>query len=56
MSERLCQCEDSAGSICGLPMTAEEEAQDGMCAVCADNVFGELSGDYDEWFHPSARS
>ena len=34
-----CQCQDSYGNACGREMTAEEEAQDGMCDACACNLW-----------------
>jgi hypothetical protein len=47
-----CQCQDSAGKVCNMPMSEEEHLQDGMCSYCADNVYEELFHDSEyHWEH-----
>jgi hypothetical protein len=49
---RRCECQDSSGAECNKTMTDAEFKQDGMCDVCASNVWAEFKegADY-EWFH-----
>jgi len=50
-----CECQDSAGHVCGKEMSKKEYRQDGMCQNCADNVWNEMtSTDHPEWFHESS--
>lgn len=48
----ICNCQDSAGDICGRVMTKEENDQDGMCGHCADSVWNEMTNNaLSEWKH-----
>ena len=41
--ERKCHCQDSTGAVCGKYLSKKEFEQDGMCSVCADEVWAEMS-------------
>lgn len=52
MKQYICMCEDSTGTPHNVPMTKQEEEQDGMCSVCAEQVWKEMNSitPY-EWYH-----
>ena len=46
-----CECPDSSGKVCGKGMTTQEFEQDGMCCVCADHVWNEMSTNQSYTWH-----
>jgi len=52
MKQYICVCEDSTGTPHNIQMTKLEEKQDGMCSVCAEQVWKEMNSKNNyEWYH-----
>lgn len=52
----VCRCQDSNGVRCGKVMTKAESKQDGMCQVCADNVWMEMTSAVEYiWTHQASK-
>jgi hypothetical protein len=48
----FCKCEDSEGIPHNKPMTLEEFHQDGMCSICANQVWLEMTAlSFYHWRH-----
>ena len=51
-----CKCQDSNGTVCNKEMSTQELQQDGICAVCAEQVWKEIQtplGSEYVWTHPT---